>query len=104
MTSGYGDMGTRERVTTRTIVFATPFPVEGRADDQPAGSYEVTLTEEPLEGLSFLAYRLVAATIMVPVPGGGRHSRQMLKIEPSLVNAALSESGAPAADAVPAGL
>lgn len=87
-----------ERIVRRTIHFAKPFHVDGLAAEQPRGAYEVETIEESLEGLSFLAYRLVSASILLPVPGRGAASRQMLRIEPSLVREALAagESGAPA--------
>jgi hypothetical protein len=35
----------------------------------PPGTYRVDIEEEPIDGLSFLAYRRLATFIRVPLPG-----------------------------------
>ena len=56
------------RTTSRTITFARPFSLDGLEETQPAGSYTVQTDEEPIEGLSFLAFRRVATVIFLPSP------------------------------------
>ena len=60
-----------ERVARESVIFAKPFFVEGLGRTQPAGTYDVEIVEELIEGLSFLAYRVVSTSIVLPLPGGG---------------------------------
>ena len=57
-------------MATRTkeilVRFAHPFALEGVEHELPAGQYRVVTEEEPIEGLSFLAYRRVSTSIAVP--------------------------------------
>jgi hypothetical protein len=82
-----------ERVSRAVVTFAQPFFVEGLGRDQPAGTYEVETVEEPIEGLSFLAYRAVSTSIVIPRPGGGRYGCQLARIAASVVQAARLETG-----------
>ena len=76
-----------ERSARKSVTFDQPFFLEGYGSEQPAGTYEVDITEELIEGLSFLAYRMVSASIVLPF--GGAHSYQLVRIDPSLVRAAM---------------
>jgi hypothetical protein len=78
-----------ERVARESVTFAKPFFVEGLDRTQGPGTYNVEIVEELIEDLSFLAYRVVATSIELPVPGGGKHSRQLVRINSALVRAAL---------------
>lgn len=80
-----------ERVARETVAFAAPFYVEGLASEQPAGTYEVETVETLIEGLSFPAYRVASTSIVLPLPGHGRHSHQLARIDASLVRAAKAE-------------
>ena len=57
------------RSRRETITFQHPFRIRGIDRLLPPGAYEVITDEEMIEGLSFPAYRRVAAMIMVPVGG-----------------------------------
>ena len=81
-----------ERVTRETVTFAKPFFVEGLGSDQPAGTYKVEIVEELIEGLSFLAYRVVSTSIVLPIAGGGAKSYQHVRINSALVRAALRKA------------
>jgi hypothetical protein len=70
------------RTTSRTITFARPFSLVWLDETQPAGSYTVQTDEEPIEGLSFLAYRRVATTIYLPLIHGGAGSLQAIRVDP----------------------
>ncbi len=78
------------RTTSRTITFARPFSLDGLEETQPAGSYTVQTDEEPIEGLSFLAYRRVATVIFLPVPHRGTGSFQAIAVTPEALEAALA--------------
>ncbi len=76
------------RTTSRTITFRQPFSLVGLDDIQPAGTYTIQTDEEPLEGLSFLAYRRVATVIFLPLGRGGPGSFQAISITPEALDAA----------------
>lgn len=76
------------RTTSRTITFRQPFSLVGLDDIQPAGTYTIQTDEEPLEGLSFLAYRRVATVIFLLLGRGGPGSFQAISITPEALDAA----------------
>lgn len=80
-----------ERFARETVTFAKPFFVEGLGSMQPAGTYKVEIVEELIEGLSFLAYRVVSTSIVLPLPGGA-NSYQHVRINSALVRAALRKA------------
>ena len=49
------------------------------------------LVEDLLEGLSFSAYRLISASVVIPLQPGS-HSYQLASILPSLVREALADA------------
>ena len=59
------------RSTIERVTFRHAFALRGLDERQPPGTYEVETDEEPLEGLSFLAYRRVATAIRIPMAGRG---------------------------------
>ncbi len=76
------------RLTTRTVTFARPFTLDEINRELPAGSYTVETEEEPLEGVSFLAYRRVSTSLIVR-PGPEATGTQMWLIHPDGLAAAL---------------
>jgi hypothetical protein len=54
------------RTSRTTVTFRHPFRLDGFNEAQPAGDYTVDVDEEMIEGLSFLAYRRVAALVHLP--------------------------------------
>ena len=56
------------RSRRETVVFKHPFRIASVERLLPAGSYEVTIDEEPMEGSSFPSFRPVATMVMVPAP------------------------------------
>lgn len=81
-----------ERIARQSVTFDRPFFVEGLGSEQPAGTYKVEIVEELIEGLSFLAYRVVSTSIVLPLPGGGANSYQRVRISSALVRAALRKA------------
>lgn len=77
------------RTTSKTITFAWPFSLDGLDETQPAGSYTIQTDEEPIEGLSFLAYRRVATVIFLPLRHGGTGSFEAIPVTPDALDAAL---------------
>jgi hypothetical protein len=78
----------QERVNRSSISFRYPFTLAGEERPQPAGIYEIETVEEPIPGLSFLAYRRISTTITLPGPG--LLTRQLLEIHPADLAAALA--------------
>ena len=71
-------MNTRSR--RETITFQHPFQIKGIDRVLPLGAYEVITDEEMIEGLSFAAFRRVAALIMVPAAPPRSSTREMISI------------------------
>lgn len=59
-----------------------PFSLAGVEEQQRPGTYTVETVEEPIEGLSVVAYRRVSTTIILPSPQYGYASRQAVAIDP----------------------
>ena len=82
------------RTRRETLTFAHPFALVGLDEMQPAGAYTVETDEEPIEGISFLAYRRIATVIFLPLPRGGAGSFQALTVTPQELDAAQARDGA----------
>jgi len=77
------------RTTKRTVVFHHPFAI-GAADGLlPSGSYAVETDEEVIPGLSFIAYRRVRTTMILPIAIGMTTARQVVTIDQEDLEAAL---------------
>lgn len=77
-------MNTRSR--DKAWTFNKAFMLKGIGRLLPPGTYRVVTDEEPIEGLSFSAYRRVATMMFVPGPNGS--SLEMLSIDPVDLQAA----------------
>lgn len=82
------------RTTTSIVTFAHPFLIPGYEGELPAGSYEVIVEEELLEGLSFEAYRRTASFLLVTGRGGQAGETEMRPIESRDLDAALARDRA----------
>lgn len=60
------------RATRSTVTFSAPFALSGYPDELPAGTYEVVVEEELLQGLSFEGWRRTATYLTVR--GRGSHA------------------------------
>jgi hypothetical protein len=87
------------RTTREPVTFAHPFVLDGAEGVQPAGTYDVEVDEELIEGLSFLAYRRVATTIYLPLASGATGSHQAVRVDPRELESAHRD----ASDEAPAG-
>jgi hypothetical protein len=76
------------RTSTKTIMFSRPFSLSGLDETQPAGNYTVQTDEEPIEGLSFLAYQRIATVIFRPLRHGGTSSFHAIPVTPEALDAA----------------
>jgi hypothetical protein len=66
------------RTTKRVMSFTQPFELAGIDGLCPAGSYDIVTDEEAIEGLSFLAWRRIATTILIRRNG----DTQAVPVEP----------------------
>ena len=83
------------RSTTMEITFRHSFALKGHASTVPPGTYRVDIEEEPIDGLSFLAYRRLATFIRLPVPGHGAGSSQVVLVDPKELEQALARDAMP---------
>jgi hypothetical protein len=70
------------------VIFLHPFSLTGVDQQLEPGTYTVETVEEPIDGLSFLAYRRVATTIVLPSREQGDACRQVVTIDPRVLEAA----------------
>ena len=78
-----------ERTKREEVVFARPFKA-GDSGEQPAGTYVVETVERLIDDLTFLAYRRVSTSIILPRKGGGVGSYEVAAIDPAVVETARS--------------
>lgn len=71
------------RTSQSTVTFARSFQIDGMDESQPPGDYRVDMDEELLEGLSFLAYRRVAALIHLPAISRPQNRIQVVRVAPA---------------------
>jgi hypothetical protein len=77
-----------ERITRRSVTFLHPFSLVGVDGVQPAGTYTIETVEAPLENMSFIAYRRVSTTIVLPSSNTPTLMRQAVIIDPQDLEAA----------------
>ena len=77
-----------ERTRHEQVIFLHPASLAGVDRQIEPGTYTVETTEEAIDGLSFLAYRRVATTIVLPSREQGDACRQVVTIDPRALEAA----------------
>ena len=82
------------RTTREPVTFTHPFILDGAEGVQPAGTYDVEVDEELIEGLSFLAYRRVATTIYLPLGSRAVGSHQAVRVDPGELEAVHRDANA----------
>ncbi len=80
-----------ERTTLTTITFLHPFSLTDVHGVQPAGTYTVETIDTTLDNLSFIAYRRVSTSIMLPAVGAAARQKQVIFIDPLELEAALRQ-------------
>jgi hypothetical protein len=80
------------RTTTKTVTFHKPFALKGVDRMLPAADYRVVTDEEPIDGVSFAAYRRVSTAIFVPAESGC--AVEMVTIDPLELQAAQERDAA----------
>jgi len=77
------------RSTESTVRFSRPFCLSQIDEVQPAGSYQMVTEEEPLEGLSFVAFHRVRTLLYLPATARAGQTRQVVEVDPSELAAAV---------------
>jgi hypothetical protein len=83
-----------ERSSLTTVTFSHPFALTGVDGVQPAGTYTVETIDTTLDNLSFIAYRRVSTSIMLPAVGTVARQRQVIEIDPLELEEALKRDAA----------
>jgi hypothetical protein len=78
-----------DRTTHTSITFLHPFSLSDVEEVQPAGTYSIETIDTTLDNLSFVAYRRVSTSIMLPAVGTAAPQRQVIFVDPSELEAAL---------------
>lgn len=76
----------RGRSSENCVRFRGAFALKGVDRTLPAGVYRIVTEEAALDGISFIAYRRVSTSIIVPIGAG---SEEIMPIEPDDLDAAL---------------
>ncbi len=79
-----------ERVTHSAVTSLHAFTLRDLDGLQPPGTYLIETVEEPLDTMSFLAYRRVSTTITLPAVGAAGLRRQVVTVDPDELRAALA--------------
>lgn len=82
------------RITRVTMTFAKPFLLDGVTGFSPAGRYEVTTEEEPLNDSVTPAYRRISTTIYLPLPPGRVGIGQIVEVDPQELGRIATTAGA----------
>jgi hypothetical protein len=77
-----------ERTRHEQVILLHPASLAGVDQQLEPGTYSVETIEEPIDGLSFLAYRRVSTTIDLPSRERGDACRQVVTIDPRALEAA----------------
>ena len=88
-----------ERTSLTTVIFSHPFSLVGVDGVQPAGTYTVETIDTTLDNLSFIAYRRISTSIILPSVGRVIRERQVINIDPLELEEALKRDAETSADA-----
>ncbi|MDZ5697494.1 hypothetical protein [Chelativorans sp. M5D2P16] len=77
------------RTTHTEITFKRPFMLSAFDARQPAGTYRLSVDEEEIFGLSFLAYRRKATVLQTPAISVTSSRHQTVEVDPEELAAAL---------------
>lgn len=82
------------RSNQRTVTFSRPFVLSALDGQQPPGTYLVVTEEEPIEGVSFTAYRRTARMFHLPADPAPCETTQVVQLFGEEVDVALAADGA----------
>lgn len=78
------------RLTRELMTFLHPFYLDEIEDDLPAGTYEIEIEQERIDGASFYAYRRTSTVLVVrPTSSNGLSRNRYINTAPASLKAAL---------------
>jgi hypothetical protein len=77
-----------EKTADSLVTFRHPFMLRDVVGIQPPGTYQVETVELAIDGLSFVAFRRISTTIMLPALGISAALRRFVEIDPGDLAAA----------------
>ena len=78
------------RSTESLVTFRRSFVLSVLEAEQPPGTYRIVFDDEEIAGLSFLAYRRVAAMLHLPSLEISKLARQVVLVDSDELEAAIS--------------
>jgi len=87
------------RTTVSRVTFGRPFSLSNVDGVQPPGTYTIEVEDEQLEGLSFIAYRRIRTTFLLPGKPGAKILTEAVPIEPAELALLLQASNVSVEDA-----
>ena len=89
------------RISKKLVSFAYPFTLDEIDGELAPGGYTIETEDQDLGGVSFVAHRTVATTIILRTRAGSRERTRYIEIDPNGLAAALilDESRTKAANA-----
>lgn len=88
-----------QRSTESTVTFRHPFVVSPLHRPLPAGTYRLTVDEDEIAGLSFIAYQRTATLLHIPAIGTSMNTEQYVQIDHLELDVALLKDSASAVSA-----
>lgn len=85
------EIETTTRMNKKLVTFEHPFLLDELETELPPGDYTIETEEESIDGLSFLAFRRIATTLIVRPPVGKRGPTRFWPIDPQGLEAALEQ-------------
>jgi hypothetical protein len=84
-----GNLTLTIRTTRSTVSFSNPFTLQNLEGVQPAGEYAVLVDDEPIEGLSGVAYRRLVTLFQTPAISASHRQTQSFSISQTELDAAI---------------
>jgi hypothetical protein len=81
-----------------TVTFKNPFVLSCFDETLPAGTYDIEIDEQLVDGLSFPVYRRIAALLHLHVAPDRPKERQILTVDLNELDAVLERDGAGAGE------
>lgn len=82
------------RTTKSSVTFENPFTLGDSDEVFAAGSYEIEIDEERIQGPSFDAYRTIQTLIHIPMGKGRSELTRTRKVDPTDLAAAVNRDQA----------
>ena len=83
------------RISKQLVTFRSPFFLESLEEEWPAGKYTIETEEEPLDSVSFLAFRRISTTMIIHAKHGQRTTTRFISIDPAELAAAQARDQRP---------